>query len=122
MVQFVVIGMATGVLSGVFGVGGGIILVPILMMGLGFAPLQASGTSLVAMLLPVGLFGVIHYYKSGAIQIDHFKYGALIALGILCGTYFGARIATNLNAVLLQRLFCFVLLGAALKLWLGTIK
>lgn len=116
------VGLLTGVFSGIFGVGGGIILVPILIIGLGFAPIQASGTSLMAMLAPVGIFGVIHYYKAGVIQGIHFKYGALIALGILCGTYFGARIATSINSILLQRLFALVMVGAAVKLWLSTLK
>ena len=120
--QFLAIGVATGILSGIFGVGGGIVLVPILIIGLGFAPLQASGISLMAMLAPVGIFGVIHYYKSGAIQTEHFKYGALIALGIFCGTFFGAKIATSLNSILLQRLFSLLMVGAAIKLWLSTMK
>lgn len=120
--QFLAIGLATGVLSGIFGVGGGIVLVPILIMGFGFAPLQASGISLMAMLAPVGIFGVIHYYKSGAIQAEHFKYGAFIAIGILCGTFFGAKIATSLNSILLQRLFSLLMVGAAIKLWLSTMK
>ena len=122
ILPLLLVGLLTGVFSGVFGVGGGIILVPILIMGLGFQPLQASGTSLMAMLAPVGIFGVLHYYKAGVIQETHFKYGTLIALGILCGTYFGARIATNLNGILLQRLFALVMVGAAVKLWLSTLK
>ena len=120
--QFLAIGLATGVFSGIFGVGGGIILVPMLVLGLSFAPLQASGTSLVAMLAPVGLFGVLHYYKAGAIQTQHLKYGTLIAIGMFCGTYFGARIATSLPEVVLQRMFALVMVGAAVKLWLSTMK
>ena len=122
MWPLLLVGLLTGVFSWIFVIGGGIILVPILIMGLGFAPIQASGISLMAMLAPVGVFGVIHYYKAGVIQATHFKYGALIAIGILCGTYFGARIATSINSILLQRLFALVMVGAAVKLWLSTLK
>ena len=65
----IVVGLAAGILSGLVGVGGGIIIVPALVFFLGFSQLQAQGTSLGLLLLPVGIFAVINYYNAGHIRI-----------------------------------------------------
>ena len=111
------IGLAAGVLSGLFGVGGGIILVPSMIFFLGFAPLAASGTSLVAMLLPVGALGVWQYYQAGKIGNEHLYFGLWIALGMFVGAFLGGKLAIVLPIEIMKKLFSGLLVVAAWKLW-----
>ena len=108
--------MLTGVSPG-FGVGGGIILVPILVLVLGYSQVTATGTSLVALLLPVGLLGVLNYYNAGKIDMNNIKVGLLIAAGMFVGTYAGSLIALPLSDSLLRKLFAVLLFGLAIRLW-----
>ncbi|MBS1723458.1 MAG: sulfite exporter TauE/SafE family protein [Armatimonadetes bacterium] len=110
----IVIGLVGGVFGGVFGVGGGIVLVPGMVYLLGFAQHRAQGTSLLTLLLPVGLFGVIAYHKEG--QID-FRVGLLIAAGFLGGAYLGSKFALSLPEVVLRRCFAAFLLVVAVQLF-----
>ena len=110
-------GIATGILSGIFGIGGGIILVPILVTFFAMPQATASGMSLVAMLLPVGALGVWEYYRAGKIGPQHIGFGLLIACGIALGTFIGARFAQGMSATLLRRSFALFLLGVAAKFW-----
>jgi uncharacterized membrane protein YfcA len=116
-ILMVAAGLATGVLSGIFGIGGGVILVPILVLVLKFRQQTASGTSLVALLLPVGILGVRQYVKSGRISVEHVWFGLLIAVGIFVGTYFGARIAVHLPDAVVRRGFAVLLLALAVRMW-----
>jgi uncharacterized membrane protein YfcA len=113
----VVVGLITGVFAGVFGVGGGVVLVPILVLGFRYTQQAASGTSLVALLLPVGFLGVVEYYKAGKLSTDQIKLGLIIAVGLFFGTYFGARIGAALPARVLQRSFAVFMILIAAKLW-----
>lgn len=110
------IGLAGGVLSGLFGIGGGLVIVPGLILLLGMSQKEAAGTSLAALLLPVGILGAIEYWRGGYVDI---RLAVLIALGILIGAFIGARIATGLPNELLQRAFgvFLVLVGVRLALW-----
>jgi uncharacterized membrane protein YfcA len=114
---FLAIGVLAGVCSGIFGVGGGIILVPILVLVLGYSQVTATGTSLVALLLPVGLLGVLNYYNAGKIDMNNIKVGLLIAAGMFVGTYAGSLIALPLSDSLLRKLFAVLLFGLAIRLW-----
>jgi uncharacterized membrane protein YfcA len=105
------IGLVGGVLSGLFGIGGGIVIVPTLV-AIGFTQREASGTSLAALLLPVGLFGVIEYAHRHEIR---FHYGIGIAIGLLAGVLAGAVLAGRLSNTLLERLFGLVLAIVAFK-------
>jgi uncharacterized membrane protein YfcA len=105
------IGLVGGVLSGMFGIGGGVIIVPALLL-LGFTQREASGTSLAALLLPVGLLGVIEYARRHEI---HFHYGIGIALGLMIGVLGGAILAGRLSNALLERLFGVFLAVVAVK-------
>ncbi|MBF0587368.1 sulfite exporter TauE/SafE family protein [Prosthecochloris sp. N3] len=111
-------GMAAGVLSGMFGIGGGVIIVPALVLVLGFTQHAANATSLVALLLPVGLLGVLEYYRAGKIGTDNIWFGLLIALGVFFGAYFGAKIAGGLSSEVLRKLFAVFLGIVAVRLWL----
>jgi uncharacterized membrane protein YfcA len=97
-----IIGLVAGVLGGVFGIGGGILIVPALMLCLGFSQLRAQGTSLVALLAPVGVLALIEYTKRGATD---FKIGGIVASGFLIGGLFGSKLALTLDESVLRRGF-----------------
>lgn len=112
----VVIGLAAGVLAGLFGIGGGVVIVPALAF---FArmPLQrAIGTSLGALLLPVGALGAWSYYRSGSLDV---RASAWVALGLFVGAYGGARLAQSIEDVTLRRFFAVFLAAVAVKVWTG---
>src|SRR3954471_10759962 len=100
------IGLGAGVLSGIFGIGGGIVIVPALIYLARMQPQQASGTSLAALVLPVGAFGAWTYYKAGTLDV---RAALLIAAGLAVGAAFGAQLALHLDAVLLRRAFAVLL-------------
>jgi hypothetical protein len=92
LVQLLLIGLAAGIAGGMFGIGGGAIMVPAMVLILGLDQKFATGTSLAAQVLPIGILGAIVYYKSGNLSI---KYAALIAAGLLVGFLFGALFANQ---------------------------
>lgn len=116
-VFMLIIGLAAGTLSGMFGVGGGIIIVPALVLLFGMSQHSANATSLVALLLPVGLLGIMEYYRSGKITTDNIWLGLVIAAGLFAGAFFGARIATSLSGDLLRKAFAVFTGIVALRLW-----
>ncbi|MCB0309104.1 MAG: sulfite exporter TauE/SafE family protein [Bdellovibrionales bacterium] len=122
LLTYMLAGIATGILSGIFGVGGGIILVPMLIILFKTNPITASGLSLTSLLLPVGILGVYQYFRSGFIQIHHLKFALFIAIGIFFGTYLGARLVAYIPANWLQRAFSVLLIVVAIRLWISSIK
>jgi len=106
------IGLAGGVLSGLFGIGGGVVIVPLLILVLGFTAQQAAGTSLAALLLPVGLFGAIQYWQAGQVNILN---AALLALGLLIGAFIGARLGLSLPSEVIQRGFGVLLVVVGIR-------
>jgi len=108
-----VIGLVGGLLSGPFGIGGGLVIVPGLVLLAGFSMTQAAGTSLAALLLPVGLLGAIEYWRAGQVDI---RAAVIIAGGLLVGAFFGARLATSLPADTVQRAFGAFLLVVGARL------
>jgi uncharacterized protein len=111
---FLVIGLAAGVLSGLFGIGGGILIVPALLLLAKMPPASATGTSLAALLLPVGALGAWEYYKQGHVDITA---ALLIGLGIFAGAYFGARFAQGLDPATMKRSFAVFLVLVAARVW-----
>lgn len=111
---FLSIGLAAGLLSGMFGIGGGIIIVPALMYVAHMQSQQAVGTSLGALLLPVGILGALAYYKSGHIDV---RASVLLAAGLAVGAYFGAQISLNMDATALRKGFAVFLVLVAGKMW-----
>jgi len=107
------IGLFAGVLSGVIGIGGGIIIVPALVYFIGFSQRTAQGTSLAILLLPVGLLGVIQFYKAGYVDV---KVTAVIALAFFIGSYFGSRIALTISQEILKKCFAVLLIIIAVKM------
>ena len=116
----VLVGIAAGVCSGLFGIGGGTIIVPILILWFGFSAHGANGTSLVALLLPVGLLGVMEYYRDGKISVLDIKMGLFIALGLFAGTFLGARVANLISGAVLQKMFAVFFALLALRMWFAA--
>lgn len=106
------IGLAAGVLSGVFGIGGGIVIVPLLVLVLGFSATQAAGTSLAALLLPVGAFGAWEYWRAGLVDL---RVAVVLAIGLLIGAYLGARLGVSLPVAVVQRAFGVLLLIVGIR-------
>lgn len=92
LIQLLVIGLAAGVAGGVFGIGGGAIMVPAMVLLLGMDQKFATGTSIAAQILPIGLLAAIVYYRNGNLNI---KYAVVIAIGLLVGNLFGALFANQ---------------------------
>jgi hypothetical protein len=115
MLVLLLIGLAAGVLSGLFGIGGGILIVPALVHFAKLPIKTATGTSLGALLLPVGLLGAISYYQHGHLDV---RASMLVAAGITVGAYLGARLSQNLEPMMLQRAFALFLVVVAVRMWI----
>jgi len=115
VILFIAIGLAAGVLAGLFGIGGGIVIGPALILLAGFAPKVATGTSLGALLLPVGALGAWEYYRRGNLNIEASLW---IALGLLAGAWLGARLANQLTGPQLQKAFAVFLALMAVRVWM----
>ena len=109
----IVIGIAAGILSGLVGVGGGIIIVPALVYFIGFSQKAAQGTSLGVLLLPVGILGVLQYYKQGHIDIKVVGY---LSIGFIVGGYFGSKIALTLSQESAKKIFAILMIVIAFKM------
>lgn len=116
---FIILGLLTGVLSGLLGIGGGAIIVPILSILFGMSQHMAVGTSLGAMLLPVGLLGAWEYYKAGNID---FKASLLIAIGLFLGAWFGGMFAQHLSPIVMRRIFAIFLLLLAAQMLIRSFR
>jgi uncharacterized membrane protein YfcA len=110
IVKMLGLGLAAGLLSGLFGIGGGLVIVPALVILFGFPMKVGVGTSLFVILLPTGLLGVLEYWKDGNIRP---MAGLWIALGVFIGAYFGAIYAGTISQATMKRLYaCFLLVVA----------
>lgn len=115
ILSLVLIGLLAGILSGLVGVGGGIIMVPLLVLLLGFSQHQAQGTSLTVLVVPVTALAVFNYYKEGYIN---WKYAAIIAVFFVVGSYFGSKLAVGIDQKMLKKIFGVVLIIIAGKMLL----
>ena len=113
LIYLILIGLAAGFLGGMVGIGGGVIIVPALVLLFGLSQHNAQGISLAMMLFPVGLFGVLNYYKKGYVD---FKYAGLIAVGFLIGSYLGSKFSLALPQELVKKIFAVVMILLALKM------
>jgi uncharacterized membrane protein YfcA len=114
---YIAIGALGGILAGVFGIGGGIVIVPALVFFAKMSQKTATGTSLGALLLPVGALGVYTYWREG--QLD-MRAALWVALGLFAGTFGGAWLAQAISEVSLKRSFSVLLLVVAVRLWVTT--
>lgn len=111
-IGILLVGLMAGVMSGLFGIGGGIVMVPTLIAFFGMSMLNANAASLGAMLLPVGVFGVINYYKAGLIKV---KESLWIAAGLFVGSFAGAQLALSFDISVLAKLYAIFLSYVALS-------
>ncbi|MFK7048763.1 MULTISPECIES: sulfite exporter TauE/SafE family protein [Flavobacterium] len=115
IIVLVITGLLAGVLSGLVGVGGGIIMVPMMVFVLGFSQHQAQGTSLAVLVVPVTALAVFNYYKEGYIN---WKYAAVIALFFVVGSYVGSKLAVSLDQKMLKKVFSIILILIGSKMFL----
>ena len=118
VITAIIIGLAAGMLSGLVGVGGGIIMVPALVFFLSYSQHQAQGTSLAVLTLPVVIIASIYYYQQCqrlGTPID-LKIVGLLAAGFLVGGFFGSKMALAINAELLKKIFAVILFYTAFKM------
>lgn len=111
--MLILIGLFAGMLSGLIGVGGGIIIVPCLMFFVGFNQYQAQGTSLGLLLLPIGILAVMNYYNKGYIDI---KYVGIMAVGFVIGGWLGSKISLALPEDILKKIFAVILFYTGIKM------
>jgi uncharacterized protein len=120
IILLLLIGLAAGMLSGFVGVGGGIIIVPAMIYFLHMSQLQAQGVSLAVLLMPVGVLGVMNYYRDGHVNIN---YALIIAVGFFVGSYFGSKSALKLPEHKIKFVFGLMLFYiAARMIWKGGAK
>lgn len=117
ILPYVLLGTLAGVFSGLIGVGGGVIIVPALVYLFGMSMHQAQGTTLAMLVPPIGILAVWTYYKEGHVDI---AVAALLCAGFIVGAWAGARLATSLSNVVLERTFGVVMVLIGLKMILGT--
>jgi uncharacterized membrane protein YfcA len=113
IIVLLIIGLAAGILGGLIGVGGGIIIVPSLIYFLGFSQKEAQGTSLGILLLPVGILGVLQFYKAGYVDM---RTVWLVSFGFLVGSYFGSKIALSFSQESVRKIFAVLMILIALKM------
>jgi uncharacterized protein len=112
----IVIGIVTGFMAGMLGIGGAIIMIPALVYFLGITQQTAQGTSLAVMLPPIGILAAYNYYKAGQVNI---KFALILAAFFLVGSFFGSKLALNIPQALLKKIFGVLLLLVAAKMLLS---
>ncbi len=118
LVQMLLIGLVAGVAGGMFGIGGGAIMVPAMVLIVGLDQKFATGTSIAAQILPIGILGAAVYYRSGNINI---KYAVMIAVGLVIGNFFGALFANQpfISSEMMKKLYGIFLLLIGLRYLVG---
>jgi uncharacterized protein len=116
VIIIVLIGIVGGFVSGSFGIGGGIIIVPALVLLAGLNQHEAQGTSLAMMLAPIGILAVLNYYKSGYVNI---KFAVILMVAFLLGSYFGSKMAIHIEGKLLRQSFGVLTVLMGLKFIFG---
>lgn len=113
LLLLLIVGLAAGFLSGLIGIGGGIIIVPALVLFLGFSQKMAQGTSLGILLLPVGILAVLQYYKQGYLNIN---YVLIVATAFVLGGFLGSKLALSVSDEKMKKVFALILLLISLKM------
>ena len=114
LMLLIVIGLLSGSLSGLVGVGGGVIMIPLLISFFGFTQLNAQGTAIAAMLPPIGILAAINYYQEGYVR---WEYSLVIAIAFVVGGYFGSKLSISISQHLVRQIFAIILFIVALKLF-----
>ena len=109
----ILIGLAAGDLGGMVGLGGGLIIIPALMMVLSLSAKEAQGTSVAVMLPPIGILAAMNYYKAGYVNM---KYALIIAVAFILGGWLGSKLAIGLPDAVVKKVFAGVMVITALKM------
>lgn len=113
LIILIAIGILSGILAGVFGIGGAILVIPALVFVLGLSQHDAQGTSLAFMLPPVGILATWNYWKAGHVN---WKIAIILSLTFVIGAYFGSQLSINISDKMLRRVFGILMLGLAIKM------
>ena len=113
IISYILVGLTAGTVGGALGVGGGIIMVPALVVLFGLTQHQAQGTTVAVMLPPILFFAAIRYYQAGNVNV---KIACFVALGFLFGAYFGAAIAHHIPDGTLKKIFGCLIIAVGLKM------
>lgn len=110
------VGLAAGFFSGLVGIGGGVIVVPLLVFFFGYSQHLAQGTTLFMFLMPVGILGVINYHRAGHVD---WKVACIMAITFVVGSYFGSKVAIKMDQTTIKKIFgvIIILLGAKMVFW-----
>jgi uncharacterized protein len=119
VIQMLAIGLVAGLTGGMFGLGGGAIMVPAMVFLVGLDQKLATGTSIAAQILPIGILGALVYHRNGNMNL---KYAAIIALGLIAGNFFGAIFANQpfISAALIKKLYGIFLLLLSMRYLMGV--
>ncbi|CCG53749.1 Probable transmembrane protein of unknown function [Flavobacterium indicum GPTSA100-9 = DSM 17447] len=115
IISLIIIGILAGVLSGLVGVGGGVIMVPLMVLFFGMTQHQAQGTSLAVLAVPVTAVAVYNYYQEGHINV---KFALIIAVFFVLGSIIGSKFAISLDQKTLKKIFAIILIVIAGKMLL----
>jgi uncharacterized membrane protein YfcA len=113
-ILFIILGSIAGIFSGVVGLGGGVIIVPALVLIFGFSQQQAQGTTLALMVPPIGILAAYTYYQQGFVDL---KIAALVCVGFVLGGWLGAKVAVQLPKETLQKIFALFLFLISIKMF-----
>jgi uncharacterized membrane protein YfcA len=113
--SLLLLGLLSGGVSGLVGIGGGVIIAPALVLLYGFSQHQAQGTTLALLVLPIGILAAYSYYKEGYID---YRVALLVAVGFLVGSLFGAKLAIGLPDTILRRVFAVMMAAVSIKMFL----
>lgn len=116
IISLIVIGLLAGVFSGFMGVGGGVIMIPLMIVLLGYSQHEAQGTSLAVLAIPVTFLAAYNYYNAGHVN---WKFALIIGLSFVVGGYFGSKFAISINQALMKKIFSVILLFIAIKMFFG---
>lgn len=108
------IGLSAGALGGIFGIGGGLIMIPGMVLLLGLDQHTAIGTSLAVMLPPIGIAATLNYYRAGSVNL---KYAVIIALAFIAGSFLSSKLALALPEVTMRRIFAVFLVVMGVRLF-----
>jgi uncharacterized membrane protein YfcA len=106
------VGILAGMLSSMVGIGGGVVIVPALVLIFGMSQKMAQGTSLALMLPPIGILAVINYHKQGYVD---FKVAAIICITFIVGGYLGSKLVLGLDTVVVKKIFAVFMIIIAVK-------
>ena len=116
LLLLILIGIFTGFMAGMLGIGGAIIMIPALAFLIGLSQQSAQGTSLAVMLPPIGILAAYNYYKAGQVNL---KFALILAITFIIGSYFGSKLALSIPQNMLKKIFGLLLLLVAAKMLLS---